>query len=555
MFSDRRIRTSLVAIAADILLTLIKLITSWVTGSAALLADAYHSLSDILVSVTLLTGLAIRVGVERGNLPLTDEKAHKLEAVLAILMACLILYVPVEIIQEVSSQEPEELQHLWVGILGILLCIAIAWLMSRLKTWVGRETDSLALVADGYHSQLDVFSSIAVLVSLIGTMIGIYLDEIVAVIIAVMVTIAGLELFVSGCRSLITGSEFTQISVLEKLNSEARVQGLKHSLIRLRQPKIISLFCSVLLSVYLLSGFRLVPYGHVGYSHWFHHYDSGSLSNGIHYVAPWPLGGLILIPTQAISSINTDAELLNADDTVQAMSGLWQKRPLGQSRQVTGMPEYFLTRDESLVDIRISLHYRVSPKAQRLSETQVQQELVRSYADAALVMLAAKHDYASLLYGAKQPLENELSLKLKEDLAKAGFPLTYIKVYIQTIKAPPLVVESHHETFNADQKMRKAKLNADSERQEELANASAQAMADISQAQAEKIEQVERAQGDLNRYLPMQSLFQKAPEALIYQQEFNQTSRQFRGKSLTIIDPLLRDEQIRLWRRESPAAQ
>ncbi|WP_197475759.1 cation transporter, partial [Oleiphilus sp. HI0043] len=127
MFSDRRIRTSLIAIVADLILTAIKLVTSWITGSTALLADAYHSLSDILVSLTLLCGICIRVSVEKGRLSISEEKAHQLESILAIIMSCLILYVPVEIIQEIKSQEAEDLQHLWVGIVGILLCIAIAW--------------------------------------------------------------------------------------------------------------------------------------------------------------------------------------------------------------------------------------------------------------------------------------------------------------------------------------------------------------------------------------------------------------------------------------------
>ncbi|WP_197475805.1 cation transporter, partial [Oleiphilus sp. HI0043] len=93
------------------ILTAIKLVTSWITGSTALLADAYHSLSDILVSLTLLCGICIRVSVEKGRLSISEEKAHQLESILAIIMSCLILYVPVEIIQEIKSQEAEDLQH------------------------------------------------------------------------------------------------------------------------------------------------------------------------------------------------------------------------------------------------------------------------------------------------------------------------------------------------------------------------------------------------------------------------------------------------------------
>lgn len=547
MFSDRRIRTSLIAIVADLILTAIKLVTSWITGSTALLADAYHSLSDILVSLTLLCGICIRVSVEKGRLSISEEKAHQLESILAIIMSCLILYVPVEIIQEIKSQEAEDLQHLWVGIVGILLCIAIAWLMSRLKTWVGKETNSMALVADGYHSQLDVFSSIAVLLSLIGTMIGIYLDEIVAVIIAVMVTIAGLELLISGIKSLLTGAELKQVSLMDKLMDMPSVQHLQHHSKQLRKPANLAIFAALLGTAYLLSGFRIVPHGHVAYGHLLHHFDNEHLSPGLYYKAPWPLGGLVILQDRNILSVDTDSARKNIEQESSVASGLWQNKIDGKSPQVKGEGEFFLSRDENLVDINLKLHFSLEPYHQLLLDPAVQKDILGGYAESALLTLAAENEYLTLLNGPRKPLESRLNKLIREDLSASGLELRYIRSHIQSIKAPPSVVDSHWKRFNAYQKMLKAKLSADSKSQEDLANANAKALGEVNRAQATKAEQIERAEGDINRYLPLQSLFQSQTEALHYKSRQNNLAKQVQGKQLTVIDPKISNQQLRLW--------
>ncbi|NVL92275.1 MAG: cation transporter, partial [Desulfobacterales bacterium] len=62
---DRRVRTSLVSIGTDIFLTSLKGALAVVSGSLAILADAFHSFSDLVVSCTVLTGILLRRQRER----------------------------------------------------------------------------------------------------------------------------------------------------------------------------------------------------------------------------------------------------------------------------------------------------------------------------------------------------------------------------------------------------------------------------------------------------------------------------------------------------------
>ena len=62
---NRKIKASFISIGSDIVMIGIKVFLASISGSAALLADAYHSLSDLFVSVSVLTGAASRLYIEK----------------------------------------------------------------------------------------------------------------------------------------------------------------------------------------------------------------------------------------------------------------------------------------------------------------------------------------------------------------------------------------------------------------------------------------------------------------------------------------------------------
>lgn len=206
---DKRIRTSLLAISADLLLTFVKTLLAIFTGSSVILADAFHSLTDLLVSLVLLSSIVVKVFQEKKNNQSGIIFAHQLESALSILVALIILYLPFEILSEVQNKR-EALSNVWLGIIGMSLVIVVVAYMSRLKICTGRDTGSPALEADGYHSLVDVFTSIAVLFSLLGYIVGIHLDGFVAIVIAIIIGFSGMQLLLSGIRDFISNKSTTK---------------------------------------------------------------------------------------------------------------------------------------------------------------------------------------------------------------------------------------------------------------------------------------------------------------------------------------------------------
>ncbi len=84
----------------------------------------------------------------------------------------------------------------WVAVGARLLTIEFAYFMGRYKTFVGRATDSPALIADGTHSTMDVFSSTVVLARIARLLGGLpQLDKVAAVIVALFIFTAGYHIF------------------------------------------------------------------------------------------------------------------------------------------------------------------------------------------------------------------------------------------------------------------------------------------------------------------------------------------------------------------------
>lgn len=549
MFADRRIRTSLIAILADSVLVVIKLLTAWVTGSAALLADAYHSITDFAVSLILLLGLITRYFQEKTGNPQAIARAYRLESFLAVLVALLILYVPIEILQAIHNRPNEELQHIWVGIIGVLLCIAIAWFMSRLKTLVGRDTDSPALEADGYHSQLDVLSSIAVLLSLLGAMIGIYLDELVAVIIAVMVAVAGLELLFSGLRSLFKGGELEQLSLLEtlshKLNQQHTWQRSHQILLHYYQTLHKGWLLAVCGLFYSATGFSSVQHGHIGIRQVLDYNLESELNAGLHYAPPWPFGAIQQLPIAQTQRI-TLAHPEPSNEVDKTPSFLWQQRFLNDPAHPQDA-QLLTTSDEHLVHISASLHYQVPAALQLRTTPETLQQLLTQFTQAALAQQVAQTDFHTLLQIDRQTFAQQVNTHLHREMQASGLNIPQPQLHIQVIQPPTRVVAAYRDAFNAQQEQQQLQRRAEGQRLSELSQAQSKYINSTNQTAARRLEQRLHAQGDAERFQLLATWIRRYPQLMRFNLYLDTISQQLRDKQLTLVSPVIHSTDRRIW--------
>ncbi len=109
------------------------------------------------------------------------------ENIVSLIISGLILWAAVGIFRKVSAVVGTPITNLPLAIGGSLVAALVSYYAAQYKLHVGRETGSVSLVADGYHSRMDTLTTGAVVVGLMGHGIGIELDRIAAVVVALFI--------------------------------------------------------------------------------------------------------------------------------------------------------------------------------------------------------------------------------------------------------------------------------------------------------------------------------------------------------------------------------
>lgn len=175
-----------------------QVIIVYFTGSTALLADTIHNFGDAATSIPLWIAFAL---VRRGQTRQftygygrAEDFAGVIIVLLIFLSACVAGYESI-----MKLFDPKPVQHLpWVAaaaIIGFIGNEAVAIFRIRVGTQIG----SAALIADGQHSRVDGFTSLAVLVGVAGVAMGV---PILDPIVGLLITIAILFIVKDAARSI-----------------------------------------------------------------------------------------------------------------------------------------------------------------------------------------------------------------------------------------------------------------------------------------------------------------------------------------------------------------
>jgi cation diffusion facilitator family transporter len=182
----RAVKISLGLLGVTALLQVVVVI---ITGSVALLADTVHNFSEALTAVPLWVAFVI------GRRPASRRYTYGFGRIedlaglfIVVMIAISALVAGVESIRRFV--EPQPVTNLgWVLAAG-LIGFAGNELVAVYRTRVGRRIGSAALVADGVHARTDGFTSLAVVVGVIGIWLGFPLaDPIVGLLISAAIVV------------------------------------------------------------------------------------------------------------------------------------------------------------------------------------------------------------------------------------------------------------------------------------------------------------------------------------------------------------------------------
>lgn len=200
---DRRVqRVALYGILVSLVLVALKTGLAVFSGSLVLTATAVDSAVDVVGALVLWGGLRLSVR-KSSRFP---YGLYKIENVLQIVVAVLIFVGAYEIgAQAVAPGEGAPTITWWV-LIGVVLTILITLGYSLYATSRGKRTNSPALVADGRHRLVDVFSASLALVAVASTFVGFDIDRYMAFPILAIVVYSGWGLLRDGMKVLLDAS-------------------------------------------------------------------------------------------------------------------------------------------------------------------------------------------------------------------------------------------------------------------------------------------------------------------------------------------------------------
>ena len=182
------------AIAVNIVLALLKIISGNIFQSVSLLSDGLNSLSDLITNILVIVGLKV------GNNPEDSEHPFghgKIESVFSVIIGTFIIISAFEVIQEnflkLFEKNSGILLNKWPIIITIMTIIIKIFQLIFMTQETGKEKSALieTLLVD---YKMDIVISSSVLVGLLLSLISPLFDIIVGLIIAIYIIINGYQL-------------------------------------------------------------------------------------------------------------------------------------------------------------------------------------------------------------------------------------------------------------------------------------------------------------------------------------------------------------------------
>ena len=206
-------KVTIVGGISNLLLLIFKFIAGFLSHSAAMIADAVHSLSDFMTDIVVMIFVRISSKEE-------DENHHyghgKFETLATVIIGIVLFAVGFGIMKNgitsiVDVAKGKTLESPGViALIAAVVSIIVKEVLYRYTVAKGKELDSPSVVANAWHHRSDAFSSIGTTLGIGGAILlgnkWTILDPIAAVIVSVFILKVAFQLTKAGLDELLEKS-------------------------------------------------------------------------------------------------------------------------------------------------------------------------------------------------------------------------------------------------------------------------------------------------------------------------------------------------------------
>jgi len=205
-----------VSIIGNVLLFLLKLLIGVAINSLSLIADAFHSLSDVLTSIVVL------VGFKFGEKPADKEHPFghgRIEIIATLIIAFLLIVVTYDIGKSAILRiiSPQKVKFSSIAIIFMIASAGFKEWMASFSIFLGKKINASSLIADAWHHRSDAIASLLVGLGLIFMRFNLYLiDGILALGVAILIGWIAVRLIIISSSTLI--GEAPDLELINKIS-------------------------------------------------------------------------------------------------------------------------------------------------------------------------------------------------------------------------------------------------------------------------------------------------------------------------------------------------
>jgi cation diffusion facilitator family transporter len=182
-----------ISIVVNAVLFAIKLYAGLVTGSIALIADAWHTLSDSLSSVVVVIAAKLSGKKSDAEHPFGHGRWEQIAALFIAFILAIIAYdFAKDSIERFSSHQETNFGTL--AIVVTIISIVVKELLAQYAFYLGKKSGNSTVSADGWHHRTDALSSIVVLAGILFASKLWWIDSALGIIISIMLFYASYKI-------------------------------------------------------------------------------------------------------------------------------------------------------------------------------------------------------------------------------------------------------------------------------------------------------------------------------------------------------------------------
>ncbi|MBF0574132.1 MAG: cation transporter [Desulfamplus sp.] len=199
-------RVAAIGITTNIIMVFAKLFIGVTSGSKACIADALHSMSSIVTSLAIIVSQKLTKKKKNDSFPFGFGKIEFIAAgftsILIITAAVILISVSINSLLS-DPAAPPHLSALLIAVVSVLT----NEMLFRYMRCVGTRLKSQTMMASAWANRADAFSSVAVIVGVIGSKLGFHhLDPICAIVVVGIIIKVSTSILIDSIKSLMDSS-------------------------------------------------------------------------------------------------------------------------------------------------------------------------------------------------------------------------------------------------------------------------------------------------------------------------------------------------------------